>query len=527
MKKDLLIGIDAGTSVIKSVAFDLTGNQLAIASSPNDYHLTDDGGAEQDLNATWDKTAETLRQLAEQLDQLPERVAAIAVTGQGDGTWLIDAAGAPTHPALLWLDARAATIVEQIAARPDDRKRFEITGTGLNACQQGSQLLWLRDNRPQALAGSAHAMHCKDWLYYKLTDEIATDPSEANFSFGDYRSREYSTDVLEILGLQSQKHLLPDIVDGTQTTAALSASAASQCGLLTGTPVALGYVDVICTALGSGLYDRDGNPGCTILGSTGMHMRLARNANDVALNDEGTGYTMCMPIPGACAQMQSNMAATLNIDWLLDAASELLNNLGVDKSRADLLPLLESWVASSPPGQLLYQPYISEAGERGPFIDASARAGFSGLSTRHGFNDMARAIFEGLSFAALDCYTAMGSVPDEIRLCGGAARSDQLRGILASTLQCRVRTSSRSEAGAAGAAMMAAVALGHYNNMDECIDQWVTPTLGEATLADSELASIYRSLFPSYVKTRNAMRPIWQSMSDHRDTLLQTSDKDL
>ena len=248
--KDLLIGIDAGTSVIKSIAFDLTGQQLAIASSPNVYQLTDDGGAEQDMALTWDKTAQTLRQLGQQLEDLPQRVAAIAVTGQGDGTWLMDAGGEPTHPAMLWLDARAADIVDDIAARPDNRRRFEITGTGLNACQQASQLLWLRKNRPQALSRSARAMHCKDWLYYRLTGEIATDPSEANFTFGDFRSREYSDEVLQILGLQAERALLPDIVDGTRNTAALGDAAASQCGLLAGTPVALGYVDVICTALG-------------------------------------------------------------------------------------------------------------------------------------------------------------------------------------------------------------------------------------------------------------------------------------
>ncbi len=51
-----------------------------------------------------------------------------------------------------------------------------------------------------------------------------------------------------------------------------------------------------------------------------MHMRLAPNADAVTLNAEATGYTMPFPVPGHYAQMQSNMAATLNIDWLLDLA---------------------------------------------------------------------------------------------------------------------------------------------------------------------------------------------------------------
>ena len=104
-----------------------------------------------------------------------------------------------------------------------------------------------------------------------------------------------------------------------------------------GVPVSLGYVDVICNALGAGLYDPAPEVGCTIIGSTGMHMRLAATVDDVTLNAEATGYTMPFPVPGHYAQMQSNMAATLNIDWLLDLALGVLAGEGVTRSRADLI----------------------------------------------------------------------------------------------------------------------------------------------------------------------------------------------
>ena len=76
-----------------------------------------------------------------------------------------------------------------------------------------------------------------------------------------------------------------------------------------------------------------------------------------------------------------------------------------------MLALIDEWMAESRPGAILYQPYVSEAGERGPFVDARARAGFIGLSTRHGYADLVRAVFEGLGFAARDCYAAMGALP--------------------------------------------------------------------------------------------------------------------
>lgn len=441
--KDLLIGIDAGTSVIKSVAFDLSGRQLAMASVTNSFVTLEGGGAEQDLDQTWRDMVQTVRELATKIPDLARRIAAVAITGQGDGTWLIDGDGMPVGRAWLWLDARAGHLVDEMRCDARDRTRFEITGTGLNACQQGAQLSWLKRNSPEILKRAATAFHCKDWLYFKMTGERATDPSEGTFTFGDFRSRSYSDAVLEILDLTTHRRLLPPMLEGTTDHHPLSPSAARETGLLEGTPVVLGYVDMVSTALGAGLYDPSGNVGCTVIGSTGIHTRLARTADDVVLNDNASGYTIAMPVPGAYAQLQSNMAATLNIDWLLGLARDVLTASGAKPSRDEWLKALDAWVEGSEPGSLVYQPYISLAGERGPFVDPDARAGFIGLSVKHGFGDLARAVLEGLAFAARDCYQAMGAVPGEIRLSG--ARRAALR-CAASSPRQPARKSGRAAA---------------------------------------------------------------------------------
>jgi erythritol kinase len=444
---------------------------------------------------------------------LASRAIAVAVTGQGDGTWLIDKEGEPVAKAWLWLDARSAAIVDEIRARPDDRLRFERTGTGLAACQQGSQLAFIKGNAPEMLAGAVTAFHCKDWLYFRLTGHRATDPSEGTFTFGDFRTRGYSDDVLEVLGITDLRHLLPPIVDGTRQSAGLSEAAANATGLLAGTPVVLAYIDVVCTALGAGLLDRERKPGCSIIGSTGMHMRLAQTPDEVLLNEAATGYTMAMPAPGVFAQIQSNMAATLNIDWVLGLASGILASQGITRTNSEMIALVDRWIASSEPASLLYQPYVSEAGERGPFVDANARAGFVGISSRHGYGDMVRSVFEGLAFAARDCYAAMGPLPKEIRLTGGAARSPALRKILGAVVGADIRVNEREEAGAAGAAMIAAVCLGQYASMDDCVGEWVTPLLDAAEPSDRKLADLYARMVPSYTLAHEALRPVWRSMA--------------
>ncbi len=149
-------------------------------------------------------------------------------------------------------------------------------------------------------------------------------------------------------------------------------------------------------------------------------MILRTNANAVLLNAEQSGITMVFPAPGMVSQMQSNLASTLNIDWLLDVALGVLAESGVNKSRADLLKGMDEMLLAREPAKLLYHPYISRAGERGPFMNTAARAMFNGLDTTADYYDMMRGVFEGLAFASRDCYAVMGPIPKEIRLTGGA-----------------------------------------------------------------------------------------------------------
>jgi erythritol kinase len=186
----------------------------------------------------------------------------------------------------------------------------------------------------------------------------------------------------------------------------------------------------------------------------------AKAVADVQLNREGTGYVIALPIPGIVTQVQTNMGATINIDWILEVAGYLMAEAGKTASHADLIARIDGWFAESRPGSVLYHPYISEAGERGPFVNANARAGFTGLSTRHGFPDLLRSVVEGLGLATRDCYAAMGAMPEELRVTGGATRSAAL------AVRSRRPSTHRSGSRAAmkrapqASAMMAAVAVG-------------------------------------------------------------------
>ncbi len=512
---ELLIGIDSGTSVVKAVAFTLNGAQIAAFAVPNAYSTGAEGKATQNLAQTWADCATALRGLAEKVPNLAARTAAISVTAQGDGTWLAGPGNTPVGDAWLWLDARAAPTVDRLAASPANRARFEATGTGLNTCQQGAQMAHIDRFQPELLDAAEVVLHCKDWLYLNLTGVRATDPSEASFTFGNFRTRTYDVQVIDALGLTHRRDLMPEIIDGSQITHPLTPAAAVQTGLRAGTPVSLGFVDMVMTALGAGVHTGAVGAACSTVGSTGVHMR-STPVGGVHLNAEGTGYVICLPVLGMVTQVQTNMAATLNIDWLLRMAADLMSDFGRPTKHADLVPLIESWLAASKPGALLYHPYISEAGERGPFLNADARAGFVGLNFTHRFADILRAVVEGLGMATRDCYAAMGVVPLELRLTGGAARSKGLRSVLSAATGAPVRVSAREEAGAAAAAMMSAVAIGAYPSMDACIAEWVTPLLGEAEAPDPALTATYAQTYPAYKSAREGLTTAWSLLADSR-----------
>jgi erythritol kinase len=510
-----IIALDAGTSMLEAVAFDLAGQPIAIESRANRYRQAPGGLAEQDMAQTWDDAAETIAALVARLEGAP--VAGLAVTGQGDGTWLIDAAGAPVGPALLWLDGRAGPIIERIRATEAGRTIFNESGTGPAACQQAGQLLWLAQHQPDQLARATSALHCKDWLYFNLTGIRATDPSEACFTFGSWRTRSYSAHTIASYGLESYRSLLPPIVDGMTTQHALTPAAASRLGLAAGTAVVLGYIDVLCSALGAGIYGTGIESGASIIGSTGMSIRLADDNFERDADAPLSGYRMVFPVKGKTALLQSSLAATLNIDWLVSIADEAVQLAGHRSDHAAMLQALDQAVLGAAPAQAMYHPYISAAGERGPFTDARARASLAGIDRSLGLPGMMRSIYEGLALAAADCYAAIGGPPDMISITGGASRSVAMRQIFAAVLNRPVRIITEHGSGALGAAMIAAVSLGLMPDLADCAARWVTPLLGLPEPPDPMLVAQYAPLLTLYQSTRAAAPPFWHGFSAYQE----------
>ncbi len=512
MAKDIIIGIDAGTSIIKAVAFTLNGKEIETSSITNIYKTSQNGHATQPLDTTWKNCIKVISDITNKIQNLKNRLALISITGQGDGTWLINNEGDPVCDAWLWLDARSSGIVKELTNLESENSRFNATGTAIFAGQQSAQISYMEKNNPEILNKSTTAFHCKDWLYYKLTNIRATDPSEACFTFGNFRTKNYEKSLIDNLGLSKRMNLLPEIIDGSKTTHPLMNETADLLDLIPGTPVSLAYIDAVCTFLGSGGLDLNKKVGTSIFGTTSAHMKASK-INDITPNlNLKSGYVMLLPIDNLALQLQTSMSGTLNIDWLKLLLKNIFEEFDINFNNKDFTKKINEWLNRSIPGKIIYHPYISEAGERGPFVNNDAKASIIGLRSNDKFPEIIRSFVEGLCFAARECYNAIGEIPNEIRIVGGGFQSESIRTIFSSVLKVSVRKSNRLEAGAAGAAMIGAMSIGLYDDWHSCMDEWINPYLGEVEKHNKELSIIYDKVYKNFLDSRNKIMPLWEKI---------------
>jgi erythritol kinase (D-erythritol 1-phosphate-forming) len=316
-------------------------------------------------------------------------------------------------------------------------------------------------------------------VYFFCTGERATDPATAASAFGNWRTGCYDAGVLELLGLHDAAHLLPEIIDGTSHQGALTTAAAAVTGLAAGTPVVLAPVDAIALALALGLGGRDPGIGGTVLGLTNAHMRACRDpaaAESVA----GEAAIMPLPLPGRFLGLVRQSGAA-NVDWLIGMAEQLLVDAGlIGLPRGELRATLERRAAEAAPEVLRYRPFSGKA---------SARAAFDGLSSHTTFYDLLRSIYQGLGVAARAGYAALGLEPTEIRVVDTGAAGPLAHAALGASLGAPLRMIRCEAPAASGAALVAAVSLGHYRDVVAASAEWVEPRLGEVLPVERKLDS--------------------------------------
>ncbi len=512
MSKDILVGLDAGTSLIKFVAFDLNGKIINQASVKNEVNFLEGQKAEQNLYLTWNKVIDAFKLLDEKIENLKNRIIFISITGQGDGSWLIDSKGEPTCDAPLWLDGRSGKIIDKWRNSEIGKKYSKITGTGLNSSMQSGQMYDFKINQNEIFNKTSKVLRCKDWIFYKMTNEILTDIGEGCMTWGNFKTRKYEDEILDLLNLKEMKDKFPEMIDNTEHYGKLSLDSANLLSLNQGTPIVLASSDIICSALGSGCYDEKKSIGSTILGTAGIHIFFEFDINNIS-NENQIGYTLPFPGSKASARMISNMVASLNIDWIIDIFHQIISEYGIIPDKNKTLEIFEKGVQKSKPAQAIYHPFISTNGERGPFVNVNAKAQFLGLTTLTETFDLVRSVYESLGYACKDCYDSFNANLDLLRITGGASNSPSIQQIVGAITQNKTQIINYSEQGAAGACMIGSISTGIEKDFQSLNKTWVDQYLKDIKDYDKDLSSIYQKSFNSYKEGYINMDEFWKKFN--------------
>ena len=305
----------------------------------------------------------------------------MGVTGQGDGTWLVDGNGRPVRPAILWSDGRTAAFVQDAYRSGLSAEIFQITGTALNTCNQGFHLRWLQENEPAALARTAAVLRAKDWIFLKLTGVVSTDETDASHTFFSIHDAPLRRAHLCAAGHRVLAQQDPaGAAAGAAPRRRLLPAVAAELGLRPGTPITAGPFDVAASALGAGAIA----PGdaCCVMGTAGINQVIADRP---VMEPANLGYNICYVPQGNYLRLLPTMTNTPNLQWFVREffAAE---RQAAEADGSNVWDELERLAGTVPLGSygVMYHPYIDPAGERSPFVCSSARAQFTGLSIQHG-----------------------------------------------------------------------------------------------------------------------------------------------
>lgn len=487
--REVVLGLDLGTSSLKLIYVDRRGQLVAAATEGYAFHTPHPGFVEQ-RPADW--IGALIRGMERLHGAVPDAsIVNIGITGQMHGTVLLSADGEPLQDAILWLDQRGETELAEACEQFSLDVWMSETGSRPNVSFMLVKLLWLRRHRSDVWSRVRKALLPKDYLRFWLTGELVTDSSDASGTLMySQRNHSWSQQILDAFHIDCS--MLPDIRPAATVSGYVQSDAAHALGVPAGIPVVCGVGDAIGQTVGNGIVRPDVWM-CNI-GTSGQIM--SPPMHDYRYDGAGRVHTLAHAAAGQWSLMGATLSAGLSLQWYAQ------NVRGLSE---DDYPALLQQAKQSPPGArgLLFLPYLS--GERTPHMDHRAKGAFVGLTVQHMEADLIRAILEGVLFSlrqSLDLATSFHTTPPQrICLSGGAAESPIWRQLVADVFGLPVSWYGVRSGAAYGAAMIAAIASGWFPSLVAAADGWLREldTAMPDAQAHAELSAsyeIYTELYP-------------------------------
>lgn len=491
--KQYLLGIDVGTTGTKTLLFSAEGELLGHAYRGYPLSCPQVGFSEQKAEDWWDAVVETVREVCGGRD-IGNQVAAISLSLQGGTLVPVDEKGEALRPAIVWNDARCAKQHEEYMEEVGDAaSMYQMTGWKLGNALLPLEIRWIRENEPEIFAKTAMFLSVPDYVSMKMTGVAALDLSDLGINeMGDVRKGAYDERLLRFCGISERQ--LPKILRSGEVIGNLTAQAAAELGLSTDTVLVAGAHDQYAVALGAGAV----KSGDILIGSGTCWVVTAIGSEP----DFESGLSQSVAaVPGLWGSLWSLSSGGVCLDWLRKNVA-----LGEDDTPIGY-GTINDVVAGRKAAEdgLFFYPFSGTFGDRKTFKKAS----FIGMDLSHDRYDMARAVMEGVAFQVVWMMESFKTKPSKegLKLAGGASKSPLWCQILADISGLPVRIPEVADLACVGAAILAGVGCGIYENAEEGYHRLAVEE--HVLQPDPERVRMYAPLFDEYKKHAKALGAVY------------------
>ena len=494
------LGIDLGTSGIKAVIINETGEVVSMGYAEQNVITPKSGFAEQNPEVWWEACCSAVKMAVSKGNISGMEVRAIGFSGQMQGLVLLDSMGNVIRNCIIWMDQRAADevkVIDEMSCKAGI-DTLDITANDCLPTFWAPKLLWIKKYEPEIYEKINKILFPKDYLAFRMTGEMAAEVSDGSLSFlMDVPYRRWSTEMFELLGIP--KSFVPNrLLESTDIVGELKASVAGEWGLKAGIPVIIGGGDQIANGIGTGII-REDVMGASI-GTSAVVFGCSRKPF-IDYNKRAI-QSLCHGIPDLWCYLGLSLTAGASLKWMRDVIFRE-KKAEFEKQGKEIYDYITSIASKAAVGSggVLFLPYFN--GDSAPNNDPNARACFFGLSLNSDMPELCRSVMEGVAFSlreTIEVCRQTGKNIDTIRVSGGGSKSRLWRQIQADIFDASIATMSVEEGPACGAAIMAAVRSGYFSSVMEGCDaivrvkDTIEPIRENVEIYD-EYFHLYRSLY--------------------------------
>ena len=493
-----LLGIDLGTSSLKGSVYTTDGRLVDSSACEYDLYIPKKGFSEQDPKDWIKAFKDVIKNLSKKIDDFSENLDAISFSGQMHSLVLLDENGEVLRNAILWNDVRTTDQCHKIMNDFGE----ETLSISKNIALEGftlPKILWVMENEPEIWEKTRHILLPKDYLRLYLTGNYHMDLSDsAGTLLLDVEKKEWSREIADKFGINYD--YLPELVDSIGFTGYIRDEVRDELGIKSEVKVYAGAADNAASAVGAGIIDN--KRAMVSVGTSGV---VFANKEKITGKEDGKLHTFNAAIPNTFYSMGVTLAAGKSLDWLKSTFAK-------DLSYDEFLSGIENVSAGS--DGLIFTPYIQ--GERTPYNDSSIRGSFVGMDISHKLDNFVRAVLEGITYSLKDSLVIIdgdGAIPvDTMVSVGGGAKNKTWLQMQADIFNKNIVTLEIENGPSTGAAMLAAVGAGYYDDFKTCAKDFVK--YKKEYKPNPENVKIYEKYYEVYRMVYPNTKEISKKLSD-------------